>query len=339
MSPKIYIFDPTAEDALSRVRGVGRYMQMLRENLGEKYTFTSALHSIPYESVFINPFYNFLQPPLAVRKVGRTQIAIIHDLIPLKYPSHFPLGIRGTINVQLNKWLLSGYQQIISNSETTKQDIVSILGIAEEKITTLYPVVAKIFSDADKKPTTNYQLPTTDYSIYVGDATWNKNLVNLARAIQIADIHCVFVGKVFSGADPQMRNHPWQKELKEFLELTKNDSRFVFPGFIPDEVLVDLYKNSLCNILVSRDEGFGFSYLESAVLGVPSILSTIPALHETAVDSALFASPDNPQEIATQIQKFKSDTEIRKQYGAVAQKRAKFFTAERFHNAFESLLQ
>ena len=36
-----------------------------------------------------------------------------------------------------------------------------------------------------------------NYVLYVGDATWNKNLVNIARAIKLADVHCVFVGKVF----------------------------------------------------------------------------------------------------------------------------------------------
>lgn len=337
----LYIYDPTAHDELSKVRGIGRYMQILHETLGDTCNFTSNLHDVPFESTFLNPFFNILAPPLITKRVAKKQIAVIHDLIPLKYPAHFPIGIRGKIDVFRNKQALKHYDGIITDSEASKKDIIDILKVDAAKIRVIYPIVAKKFFDANGKDSKNIEgIPESEinkasrYCIYVGDGTWNKNLANLAKAINIADVHCIFVGKVFS---KPVTSHPWQKELLHFFMETKNDPRYVFTGFVPDDVLIDLYKNAFCNILVSRDEGFGFSYLEAATVGVPSILSDIPVLHETAHDSALFVNPEKPEDIANKITQLKSDETLQKKYSEAAFARSRDFTTARFQDDLQSV--
>ena len=54
------------------------------------------------------------------------------------------------------------------------------------------------------------------------------------------------------------------------MAMAKDDKRFIFPGFISDDELITLYEQASLNILLSRDEGFGFSYVEAASLGCPS---------------------------------------------------------------------
>ena len=76
-------------------------------------------------------------------------------------------------------------------------------------------------------------------------------------------------------------NHPWQKDLKQFLDFIKNNDHFIFPGFIQDDELVWLYKNAILNILISHAEGFGFSYLEASSQKTPSVLSDIPVFRCT----------------------------------------------------------
>ncbi|HEX7542767.1 MAG TPA: hypothetical protein VF385_01660, partial [Patescibacteria group bacterium] len=104
---KVYVYDPTLKDEKSAVRGVGRYLQILKENFPE-WTFINneTIKQFNNETIFINPFFNFLQPPLTLKRIAKKQIAIIHDLIPLKYPSHFPSGIKGSIYILLNKFAL-----------------------------------------------------------------------------------------------------------------------------------------------------------------------------------------------------------------------------------------
>ncbi len=338
----LYIYDPTATDEMSRVRGVGRYVQILRECLGNEAIFTNKVTTIPFESTLINPFFDPLKKPLLSRRVTKKQIAVIHDLIPLKYPTHFPIGLKGRLNVFLNKLSLRNYDSIITDSEASKRDIVQILKINPEKIFVIYPTIADVFYDkiASAAPRNDIRLSTRSYFLYVGDATWNKNLVNLAKAIQIANVSCVFVGKVFSGVhhDAPLQN-PWLKELHEFLTIAKNDKRFIFPGYVSDVDLVGLYKGAIANILVSRDEGFGFSYFEAASQSTPSLLSDIPIFHETAGATALFANPHDPQIIAKVILQFIHDKKQRNKLGKDSYERTPQFSKEKFKEQVIQLLK
>ena len=421
---QVFCFDATSLDNQSKVRGVGRYLQILKENFPD-WTFSNKLQVESYKlQVFLNPFFNFLQPPiwtgldlslqriLSGRRIAKKQIAVIHDLIPLKYPSKFPAGMRGNFNIFLNKLASKNYDLIVTDSEASKKDIVQILKISEEKVKVIYPCLPKIFqinspSESEGSPTSaksdkseklkisdesRILLNSSGFCLYVGDATWNKNLVNLAKAIKIANVTCVFVGKIFellsspkdnkifaasqlseqvsepSHLDSRRRgertiprlnynswrgmrvdlarkfslstfSHPWQKELKEFFQLIKDDKRFIFLGYVTDEDLIKLYQQASLNILPSRDEGFGFSYLEASSQGCPSILSDIPVFKEIAKDSSLFANPENPNDLADKIIELYFDKNRQKIFGDLAKKRARFFSCEKFKNSFLEIIK
>ena len=372
---KILCFDPSASDKQSQVRGVGRYLQILKENFPE-WIFSNTLHVTRYTlHTFINPFFNFLQKPVIFKRIAKKQIAVIHDLIPLKYPQNFPKGLRGNFNIFLNKIALKNYDLIVTDSKTSKKDIVQILKIPEEKIKVIYPCLPKIFDkklktqksfsvSEDKTETQNLKteknnenkkfldlscsfeicdlsFESDNFCLYVGDATWNKNLVNLARAIKIANVTCVFVGKIFENfktfhvsRSTFNFNHPWQKELKEFFKLVKDDKRFIFLGYVSDEDLIKLYQKASGNILISRDEGFGFSYLEASSQGCPSILSDIEVFQEIAKDNALYANPNDPNDLADKIIELYFDKNRQKTLGEKALKRAQFFSYYKFKKSF-----
>lgn len=340
MNKKVYIYDPTTGDEISRVRGIGRYLQVLKENLHGTAVFTSELSLIPYDSIFLNPFFDLLKPPLVYKRIAKYQIAVIHDLVPLKYARHFPTGIRGSLFITLNKIFLKTYDTIITDSEASKKDIIKFLGIPARNITVIYPTLGKsFFESTEKKSHLDTELMKrmpAKYVLYVGDATWNKNLVNLAKAIKEINVTAVFVGKIFDKKN-ELSAHPWLKELHEFLKETHNDKRFYFPGFVSDEELITLYRRASANILVSRDEGFGFSYFEAAALGVPSLLADIPVFHETAGDTALFANPDDPISISNQIGELYFNPEKAKKLGEKAKKRIRQFYPDEFRKSLLSL--
>ncbi len=364
MTNSVFVYDPTAFDELSKTRGVGRYLQILKENFPQ-WIFTPSLNKIPPSSIFINPFFNFLQPPLTYKRLAKKQIAVIHDLIPLKYPKHFPAGWRGKLNIFLNKLVLKNYHLIITDSYAVKKDIIQILKINEKKIKVIYPCLPKIFTSQKIKTTPKtLEINANDspfdlankYCLYVGDATWNKNLVNLAKAIKIINVTCVFVGKVFENLTSQRSKqksfqdfnlkspssnltHPWQKELKEFLVEIKNDKRFIFLGFIDDYRLIKLYQQAQCNILISRDEGFGFSYLEAASQGCPSVLSDIEVLKEISNNQGtFFCQPSDPNDIANKIGEIYFNDKLRNQLGSAVLKRANIFRSSLFKKQFQQIL-
>ena len=370
----IFIYDPTAKDKLSAVRGIGRYIQILKENLSKNTIFTDSLKRINSDSIFINPFFSLLQLPLTLKRLAQKQIAIIHDLIPLKYEKHFPAGIKGKINVFLNKLALKNYDLIITDSQASKKDIIKILNIDEKKIKVIYPCLSKIFTNPQSQLPNlnnqnnkqknwdlfeNWKLKIENFVLYVGDATWNKNLVNLAKAKKIANVTCVFVGKVFerysildirysktknSNIQCPISNidyfsHPWQQEFKEFLKEAKDDKRFIFLGFVDDYRLIKLYQQASLNILPSRDEGFGFSFLEAASQGCPSVLADIAVLREIAGDGAWYANPEDPFDLANKIGEIYFNKNLRDKIGIKALERSKYFSSEKFKKSFLSLIK
>src|SRR3989344_5259086 len=99
----VIIFDPTVRDEQSKVRGIGRYLQTLKEtfvnitkedaqpiNTGGGYQitpdhpvtlyfkFVADTKLIQKDSIFIQPFFNPIQKPLFWGKKARKQIAVIH---------------------------------------------------------------------------------------------------------------------------------------------------------------------------------------------------------------------------------------------------------------------
>lgn len=332
MTFSVVVYDPTAKDQQSRVRGIGRYLQIMKENLDTDLTFINDLRSISKESIFINPFFNFLQPPISVTRLAKKQIAVIHDLIPLKYPTHFPKGLKGNINMFLNTFFFSNYDLIVTNSIATKKDIVEMLNIPENKVKIVYPTLSSLFWEKPKKK--EVTKPANKYCLYVGDATWNKNLVNLAKAIKKINVTCVFVGKVFS---KESREHvkkmtsPWLSDFQDFLRETENDKRFIFLGFIDDYRLINLYKQAALNILISKDEGFGFSYLEAASQVIPSVISDIPVLREISnAQGVIKCQPDNPASIANAIGELYFYPDKKITLGIEAQRQSQLYSRRKF---------
>lgn len=339
MKLPVYIYDPTAQDSLSKVRGIGRYLEMLRDYITDDVTYTGDLSSIPYDSVFINPFFSFTQKPLITKRIAKKQLTIIHDLIPQKHMHFFPIGIKGSIIAFYNRLKLDNYDGIIAVSQNTKNDIAVLLGKSSEYVHILYSTVSKGLKShiLDTKVIPQEKPP---FFIYVGDATWNKNLINLAKALKLGTIPCVFIGKVFSAESIEMlktTNNPWLNELKGFLKEAQGEEKIILKGFVTNEELASYYKHATANILVSRDEGFGFSFLEAAAAGCPSLLGDVPVFHEIAGDAALFANTEEPGEIAKQMLEIQK-SEIRNQIIQNQKPILEKYSPEQFVKNFYSIL-
>ncbi len=325
MRAPVYIYDPTITDSASKVRGIGRYLQILKENSPAEWVFTNKLDGIPAHAVLIQPFYTFYQPPLITKQITDRQIAVIHDVIPLKYPKHYPIGMRAFFYSLLQKYNLRLFDEIITDSETSKKDISTYLKVKPEKISVLYPTLAHCFWE---NPVIKTQ--SSDYCLYVGDGTWNKNLSTLAKAIKQTNITCVFVGKIFADKNPDNYMHPWQEDLRVFFTETKNDKRFIFKGFVSDAELLQLYIQAKLNILLSHDEGFGFSYVEAGSQGCPSLLADKPIFHEIAGTNAQFVDGENPDLIAKALSALMNDVDKLGILSSGALEQAKKYNVETF---------
>ncbi len=73
-------------------------------------------------------------------------------------------------------------------------------------------------------------------------------------------------------------------------------------GFLPDEVIADLYQIADLLFLPSKEEGFGIPLLEAAFHRLPAFCADIPTLRELGGgEVAYFGLDDEPQDIAGRI--------------------------------------
>lgn len=366
MAYSVTVFDPTATDNKSKVRGIGRYLQLLKTYFGATWKFTDA-RSVAPNSIYIHPFYNLIGPSKQTKRKGKRNIAVIHDIIPLMYPNHFPLGIKAKWSLFWNKRHIARYDSIVTDSVVSKKRLIEYLKISEKKIHVVYPTVLPLYLphiDSDEShhhpfhveqtrvtaeftplDLKNY-LPdsvastTNSFVLYVGDGTWNKNLPNLAKAIKIANVPCVCVGDIFTSARQAIskKPHPWNASINNFFQIVQNDNRFIFPGYVSDIELLALYKSAHANILVSHDEGFGFSFVEAGYQSTPSVLSRTPIFQETAGDSVLFVDKDNPNDIAEKIVQLFYDSVTREKMSIQAFDRAQQFNPQQFISGWNSVI-
>src|SRR3989344_3644107 len=167
---------------LSRSRGIGIYAKNLYKAI-KKYTSVDAefieKNDRPQD---FDLFRHTL--PLSLKK---PTVVTIHDLIPIEFPRHYPPGIKGKINWQLQKLALKNVRSIIAVSETVKEDIIRLLGISAKRISVVHSAPSDEFREIKEKSELEkakkkFSLPD-QFVLYVGNINWNKNILNMTDAV------------------------------------------------------------------------------------------------------------------------------------------------------------
>jgi glycosyltransferase involved in cell wall biosynthesis len=86
--------------------------------------------------------------------------------------------------------------------------------------------------------------------------------------------------------------------------------------------------------LPARYEPFGLSVLEAAQAGCALVLGDIPSLRENWDGAALFAEPDDTDELRDALRRLIDDDALRARFGARARRRALFMTAARMADEY-----
>jgi hypothetical protein len=99
---------------------------------------------------------------------------------------------------------------------------------------------------------------------------------------------------------------------KPYHNLTNNNSRFIFKGYVPIEELECLYKNAHLFLYPTLNEGFGYPPLEAMKYGTLCACSANSAVTEVCGDAVLYFNPYDETEMGIRIlQSF--DEEIRRE--------------------------
>ena len=262
-------------------------------------------------------------PPL----VSIPSVITIYDLIALLYPS---LCTRSNA-LYYRLFLPQGArraQTIIAYSQNTKEDIVSCLGVNEDKITVIYPGVHKRFKILNNTMLLNkvrrkYLLPGR-FILFVGNLEPTKNIVRLIDAFfklkteRHIEHSLVIVGKKRWG----------YKDIFERAQKSSYGNEIIFTGYVLAEDLPAIYNLAELFVFPSMYEGFGLPPLEAMACGVPVITSNRGSLPEAGGDAAITVGPDNTAELAAAIFRVLTDKDLRRRQIARVLKRSKLFSWE-----------
>lgn len=326
-----------------KVRGVGSYINMLVTNLPkydksneyvfvEDKNFPNNLDLIHYP--YFDPF--FLTLPSTFQSKS---IVTVHDLTPLVFPSHFPPGVRGKIKWLIQKSRLKKADLIITDSDCSKRDVENIVGISGYKIKTVYLAADEKFKKMSGELRSRFtgeirkkfSLPE-NFLLYVGDATWNKNLPNLIAAVKKTKQSLVLVGKVWASSVSEVVKNPWNRDLNLVLDQIEADNQIIKLGFVSGEDLVKIYNLATALIMPSIYEGFGLPVLEAMRCGCPVVCSRGGSLAEVAGDAALYVEHNSSESIKGGIEKIFSDPKLRDKLGKKGLEQSRKFSLEKMMN-------
>lgn len=288
-----------------KVRGIGTYVRLLTSNLNnvDVLDFSKTETLDQYNLIHFTSFKPF-EISLPLFKPKRTKyILTVYDLIPLIYPKNYPLGVKGWIRWNVNKYLIrKNVDAIITISETSKKDICRFIGIDPNLVFVTYLAARPIFkklndgkwkADINKK----YDLPN-NFVLYVGDVNYNKNIPNLVTACEKAKVSLVIAGKQAKQIESENLRHP---ELKHLMDVDWSGVKRL--GFVPDEDLSKIYNLASVYIQPSFYEGFGLPVLEALACGTPLAVSKNQCHVEILGSNFDYFDPKNVDSMVDAIKK------------------------------------
>lgn len=276
-------------------RGVGGYTRLLKAHLEaqsdvEVYPWPSKnkvdLVHYPYFDLFTASLPFFKQRPTVVT---------IHDVIPLRFPKHYPIGIKGRVALSHQILALKNVKAVITDSKASQYDINRYLGVPTDKIHVTYLAAnpaLEVPSEAIIKSTkSKYKLPET-YILYVGDINYNKNIPQLIKTLKYLpdEVHLVCVGANF-----YPHNIPEWSDIEIQVALSNVEARVHYLSDILSDAtdeLAAIYNSALAYVQPSLAEGFGLPVLEAMQCRVPVISADNSSLIEVAGSQAIMVAPE-----------------------------------------------
>jgi len=249
------------------------------------------LHRFPIEK-FTGPLdvfhaWDWQQPPATSAKLVTT----IHDLTSLLFPKHHhPKTI--TVHKRRLHWVKKEASAIITDSLSTKNDVIKHLNITPSKIHVIPLAAGNQFASPStsqiKKVSQKYNL-TKNYILSVGTQEPRKNLSRVIKAFQELqssshpELHLVIAGKYGWGKS--------QQKAKNIRAL----------GYVKSQDLPPLYAGAKAFVYPSLYEGFGLPVLEAMSIGTPVVTSNKGSLKEVAGKAAITIDPQKTESIAAGI--------------------------------------
>ncbi|HRW08467.1 MAG TPA: glycosyltransferase family 1 protein [Caldilineaceae bacterium] len=254
-------------------------------------------------------------------------VITVHDLAFLHWPN-FLTKDSAAYYGQIDRAVRRA-RHIIVPSESTKQDLIGILGTPNNKVSTIYEAPNPNFQplpleETRQAITKRFGIPDS-YVFFISTIEPRKNVDGLLKAFRhLLDHYSVAdTGLVLAGS----RGWLYEETMELVRKLNLEEKTF-FLGRVSDEELHSLYVGARCHVHPAHYEGFGLPPLEAMACGTPTIVSNVSSLPEVVSDAALLVNPNDTEEIAVAMHRLLTDQDLHKELRDKGLKRAGCFSWE-----------
>lgn len=233
-------------------------------------------------------------------------IITCHDIIPLIFRKE--VWWIAYYLFYLNVIALRKANHIVTDSESSKNDVITYLGVPQEKVTVVYIAYNKeLFYSREMKKSMSLQKEKHKKGKFVLMLVWSVFYKNIGRILEAVHLLPEEIQKVIS--------------IKKVQEFTKNEKIYIdtYLSHIDIEVLaspkdqtiVDMYHASDLLVFTSLYEWFGLPILEAMACDVAVLTSPVSSIKEVWGDAAMYADPRDGYDIAKKIQYLYENTQVR----------------------------
>lgn len=287
---------------------------------------TSSYYSVREQTVFLAALLkekidvmHFLHfnAPIYYR---RPFVVSVHDLTRFFFPAQknksnfhqwaYELVFKNAIN---------NSKKIITVSEHTRTDLIRHFPNLSQKVSVVYEGV-----DIEKfntKKASEESLISRPYILFAGVWMTHKNLPRLLGAFKKI-IERGYEGNLVITGEGK-KHHVDVPKIAENMGLKK---RVIFPGYVTDGQLKDLFQNADLFVFPSLYEGFGLPSLEALACGTPVVASRVSSIPEILGDAALYFDPYSVDDMADKIYMLLRDQLLRAKLVELGLQRSNLFT-------------
>lgn len=230
-------------------------------------------------------------------------VVTVHDLITLAIRD-YRRGLRARLYNALVSAAARGATHIITDSQFSRDEIISRLHVPAERVTSIYLATGAQYkpqSDLllDMAVTQKYDLPDF-YVLYLGGYALHKNVMTLLLAYTyVAQALGEDYPLVLAGSRPAPgANFP---DYDEYIRHSNLEKYVRWIGYVDEEDKPALYRNAMCFAFPSRYEGFGLPPLEAMACGTPVVTTNATSLPEVVGEAAFALDPDDARQMAGSI--------------------------------------
>jgi len=272
---------------------------------------------------------------------GIPNIYTFHDLIPLRLPHVTTDDI--VTYLALCRLIIRRADHITVVSETTRRDVIELLGVPEERVTNTYQAVSlppELTSRSDAEVMLElegiFDLGWKGYFLHFGAIEPKKNLARIVEAYLASGLTAplILVG-----------GRAWMSEAETALldQVKLEDGpasrRIRQYEYLPFSLLLTLIRGARATVFPSLYEGFGLPVLESMMLGTPVLTSTAGSLPEISGGAAILCDPYDARSITRAMQALDSDEGMCADLASKGLIQAAHFTPEAYQARLRGLYE